>query len=339
MIIKKNFKQIVLLTIFYLFFVFLNRNYFFQNFKSDIISNYLRSQDILDQNDQIKDRIFVSDDLIYQATGYLYANGEKPQSYNFQHPPLIKYLFGYGAKIFNLPLLPNLIFAFVLLLEIYLLGILVFKNKLVGLLASTIVLFDPVFKEVSIYALLDLGQMVFILAFLISTIFYEKHTVASGIFLGLAMASKFYSPVLIFLALIYIYKITNKKIEVKKELVTLLTAFLVFNFIYINAYPYNPFFYQAKIIKFMLVHNKAESWGGILKMFFEGFILWPVSFFVTIYSLAKVKIKSTKFIFLFFPVIYFVIMTFQIPFTRYFILILPFLYIGLSSSVVEKIKL
>ena len=77
----------------------------------------------------------------------------------------------------------------------------VFKNKLIGFLASLLLLIDPVFKEVMMYALLDLGQMVFILGFIITTFYYKKHWIGQGVLLGLAMASKFYSPVIIFLGI------------------------------------------------------------------------------------------------------------------------------------------
>ena len=163
---KNSFLHLFIIFLSFSLFVLIHRDLLFQRFDPVIVKNYLRSQDIFDPQGYIKDRIFISDSDIYIASGYLYAIGFDPRSFNYPHPPLIKYLFGFSAKYFNLPLLPNILFAIILLLEIYLLGQQIFKNKLVGLFASLLLLIDPVFKEVTVYALLDLGQTVFLLGFL-----------------------------------------------------------------------------------------------------------------------------------------------------------------------------
>lgn len=331
MMLNRKFLPYIFILLCYVMFVITYKSFLFQKFNQDTMTRYFRSQDIEDINNEIKDRIFISDAEIYQATGYLYATGTSPATYNFAHPPLVKYLFGFSIKYFNLPLLPNMFFGLFLLFEVYVLGKLVFKNGSVGLLASLFLLVDPVFKEITIYSLLDLGEIVFILGFLITTVFYSKKYILSGILLGLATASKFYSPVVIFLGLIYIYKFLNKKLNIKHEFVILTTAFIIFNLIYLKAFPFNPFYNQAKTIKLMLTHNHAVSWGKVLPMFFGGFILWPISFFATIYNLLKEKFISQKFLLYLIPVFYFLVMTFQLPFTRYFILILPFLYLSLGN--------
>ena len=324
--------------VFYVVFLFLNKNKIFQKFNPETVNNYLRSQDIYDKRGDIKDRIFVSDETIYIASGYLYAKGSDPRDYNFQHPPFIKYLFGLSSLIFKLPLIPNVVFGLVLLLEVYLLASLVTKRKTVGFLASILILIDPVFKEVTSYALLDLGQIVFILGFLITTIYYEKHYLLSGILLGLAFSSKFYSPILIFLVVIYIYKLINKKLIIKREIYTLVVAGITFYLTYIVSVindkgMFNLFFQQAKMVKFMMVHNKAVEIGGILPMFFGGHILWPISFAASLYSLYKDKFITFISFLVIIPVLYTIVMFFQIPFTRYFILTLPIFYISLSNLV------
>jgi len=164
--IKNNFIYLSVLIFAFLTFVFINRQSLFIKFGPNLINNYLRSQDILDTENKIKDRILISDSDIYIASGYMYANGIDPRKYNFQHPPFIKYLFGLSSKYFNLPLLPNIFFAGFLILGVYLLGINVFKNPTIGFLASILLMFDPVFKEVTIYALLDLGQIYLYYGFL-----------------------------------------------------------------------------------------------------------------------------------------------------------------------------
>lgn len=334
---KNKATSLLVLALFFLLFILFNKDRLFQKFDPQVIDRYLKSQDILDTEDKIKDRIFISDEEIYIASGYLYVTGSEPTSYNFQHPPFIKYLFGFSSKYFNMPLLPNVIFAGILLIEVYVLANLVFKNYFIGLLSSVLLLLDPVFKEVTIYALLDLGQIVFILGFLITTFYWKKHWIGQGVLLGLAMASKFYSPVIIFLGIIYLYKFFTRSFVFRHEFLVLLVASLVFSFTYLVNFPFNIFFYQAKIIKFMLDHNHAVEWGGVIPMFFGGYLLWPILFFVNLFVLFKSKISSPVFIYSLIPTLYALVLCFQLPFTRYFILILPFLYLSLSKLICEKL--
>ncbi len=347
---KSNLLYLTILFVFTLFFFYLNKDFLFQKFDLGVINRYLRSQDILDKENIIKDRILVSDEEIYIASGFLYANGASPIEYNFQHPPFIKYLFGVSVKYFNLPLIPNLVFAGLLLLEVFLLGKLIFKSEIVGLLSSLLLLFDPVFKEVTIYALLDLGQMVFLLGFILTSFFWKKHWIGQGVLLGLAVASKFYSPVIIFLGIIYIYKIITKQFDLKRETLMLIVALVTFASTYTISFingDFNFFFHQAKIIKFMidhnragimLDHNQAVEWGGVIPMFFGGYIVWPILFFVNLFVLFKSKFTGPSFVYALIPAIYFFVLCFQLPFTRYFILILPFLYLSLSAFAISKIK-
>jgi predicted membrane-bound dolichyl-phosphate-mannose-protein mannosyltransferase len=336
-----NLKFVLILTLSFSIFVFLNKQKLFQPFNPEVVNKYLRSQDILDTENKIKDRIFVSDEEIYIASGYLYVAGSEPRSYNFQHPPFIKYLFGFSAKYLNLPLLPNIIFGFLLLLEVYLLGQLVFKNQFIVLFAVLLLLIDPVFREVTIYSLLDLGQMVFILGFIITTLFKPKNFILSGVSLGLACASKFYSPVIIFLGIIYLYKLFAKQLNLKQEILVLFTAFIVFYLTYtVSLYSgnFNIFLHQAKIIKFMLDHNQAVEWGGVLKMFFGGYFLWPILFFVNLFVLFRSKFGSLQFIFTILPIAYGIVLVIQLPFTRYFILILPFLYLSFGNFILKTVR-
>lgn len=345
---KSSFLYLTILFVFTLYFFYLNKDFLFQTFDPGVVSRYLRSQDILDKENIIKDRILVSDEEIYIASGFLYANGASPIEYNFQHPPIIKYLFGMSAKYFNLPLLPNIFFAGLLLIEVFLLGKLIFKSEIVGLLSSLLLLFDPVFKEVTIYALLDLGQMVFLLGFILTTFFWKEHWIGQGVLLGLAVASKFYSPVIIFLGIIYIYKLSlasiagkilTKQFDIKREILMLVVALFTFASTYTISFingDFNFLFHQAKIIKFMLDHNQAVEWGGVIPMFFGGYLMWPVLFFVNLFVLFKSKFTGPSFVYALIPVIYFFVLCFQLPFTRYFILILPFLYLSFANFLVSK---
>ncbi len=72
-----------------------------------LINSYLQSQDIPHEVDQ---RVFLSDGEIHIAAGYLYAKGADPTVYNFQHPPLLKYLYGLSILVFHNPYFVQLFF-------------------------------------------------------------------------------------------------------------------------------------------------------------------------------------------------------------------------------------
>lgn len=331
---KSNIFCIIFIAILFSFFVYSDKDFLFQKFDREVVGRYLKSQDIEDREGKIKDRIIISDNDVYIATGFLYATGTDPTEYNAPHTPLIKYLFGFSAKYLNLPLFSNLVLSFLFLVSVYLMGKIVFKSEIVGLLSSIMLLFDPVFKEVTIYALLDLGQMVFIMYFFILNFKKKENLLAKGIFLGLAAASKFYSPVVIFLLLLYLYKLINNKFNIKKEILVLFFAAATFFGVYIvtliDKGVIYTFYNQAKIIKYMVTHNTATTWGKSLELFFEGPFFWQISLFSSVFMLLKNNYKSSKFFVMFVPIVILLMLSFQLSFTRYFIMVLPFLYLGFA---------
>lgn len=323
------------------------RNIDFESEKvtGDYIATYLRSQDI---NFDVKPRAHISDEHIYVASGFLYATGSSPTEYNFQHPPLIKYLFGISAIHLGSAMWVQYAFAVALPLLTYLLGMKIFKSNFVGFMGSIFLIFDPLFINLSRHALLDLGQATFAVSYVLVSLCFPKRPAVSGMLLGLFAASKFYSPAIVyFLAVEALLFITNKKIDAKRILITLASSFLVFNLIYIQAYlkvgRFNIMFWQAKIIKYMLHHDAAASVGASIVLFMTGSfknwwgrgpsrdtwsLLWPTAFLVNLVNILRsTHIDKKMFIFAF-PVLYLISLSAQAPFSRYFILVMPFLYLG-----------
>ena len=97
-----------------------NRSIFYYAFDKDLIDSYLHSQDI---TDRVEGRVFISDSDIYITSGYLYAQGEDPVKYNFQHPPLIKYLYGWSIGLSGNPFFVQIIFSGLLIFMVYSLGV------------------------------------------------------------------------------------------------------------------------------------------------------------------------------------------------------------------------
>jgi hypothetical protein len=323
-------------------------------FNQNLVHDYLRSQDINDPLGLIKDRIILSDSDIYIATGYLYAKGEDPTNYNFQHPPLVKYLFGFSTLLTGNPFYVQIFFGLTLLFLTYFLGTKLFKNTAVSLVGAGLLLIDPVFGGMMYQALLDLGQAVFALAYVILMLFYPESYIMQGLILGLFAASKFWSTAALIVILIFVFKlfIRKEKINMRKTGLSFVIAFLVFSLTYLKSFTaaagsFNIFFFLAKDLRFMLAHNSAGSFGGPVILFITGFFapwwqkgvvramdysfLWPVGLLGSIFLALKTKIRDIKaFVFLI-PATYLLLTSTQVPFTRYFIIILPFIYLSLAD--------
>lgn len=86
----------------------------------DLTEKYLRSQDI---PHEVHGRIFLSDSDIHIAAAKQYALGADPTKYNFQHPPFIKYLYGFAYLLWGNPLLAQVVLGMILLIGTYGFGV------------------------------------------------------------------------------------------------------------------------------------------------------------------------------------------------------------------------
>jgi hypothetical protein len=362
---KKIFPYILITFGLFLLLVLKHPEIYKYKFNQNLIHDYLRSQDIEDPQGKIKDRIFLSDNDIYITSGYLYAKGEDPSKYNFQHPPLIKYLFGFSTVLTGNPFWIQVLFGLTLLFLTYFLGTKLFKSKTVSLIAAGFLLIDPVFGGMMNETLLDLGQAVFALGCIILIFFYPESYILQGLILGLFAASKFWSTAIFFIILIFFYKIyiRKEKIDFRKVGFSFLIAFLIFSLTYIKSFInanglFNLFAFEARVLRFMLAHNSASFIGGPILLFISGFFapwwhlpaggqgagvaragdwsfLWPVGLIVSLYLALKTKIKDVKFFFYLLPLTFLLLSSTQVPFTRYFIVILPFVYLDLAGFLTQ----
>jgi len=233
---KKDWIFLILFTIFYVFYSLIFKSDFV-NYKFDpqVIEKYKRSQDI---TAEVENRTFISDSDIYLSAGYLYSKGENPIIYNFQHPPLIKYLFGFSIKLFSNPLIVQYIFGIIFIYLTYLLGKKVFNNSIVSIVSVFLVFFDPIFQNQLEGALLDIGQSVFGLGYVLSFLFLPGSIFVQGILLGLFAASKFWIAVIVIFGILNLYKffILKKKLDYKNIICTVSIAFIVFSFTYLKTF-------------------------------------------------------------------------------------------------------
>ena len=342
----------LLLVVLYLTVLFQSHKEIFNyKFNNELISRYMLSQDI--PHEVAGKRLFLSDSEIHIASGYLYALGNNPTTFNFQHPPFIKYLYGLSILLFKNPFIIQIIFGIALLLLTYMTSLLIFNSFYSALFSTLLLLVDPLFIGISSQALLDLGQAVFILLYLYLLLKKKKiNNIFPGIVLGILFASKFWIGSLFFVLIFDIYFILKKKLVLKDITVHFIVASITFSIIYFKTFYnakglFNIIFFELKTVKYWLNHSTASIFGSSLFLFLTGYLkswwgnktivksgvwspLWPIVFMFTSLRLAKLLIKKNfdkEFLISLIPVSYLVYLGVQAPFERYFILILPFFYI------------
>lgn len=356
---------IAILSLVVLYLIILSQSHkeiFYYKFNDELISRYLLSQDI--PHEVPGKRLFLSDSEIHIASGYLYALGNNPTTFNFQHPPFIKYLYGFSILLFKNPFIIQIIFGIALLLLTYMTSLLIFNSFFSALLASLLFLIDPLFIDISSQALLDLGQAVFILLFFY--LILKKKTAKSflpGILLGILFASKFWIGSLFFVFIFDIYFILRKKLDLKDVVVHFLIASITFCIVYFKTFLdakgfFNIIFFELKTVKYWLHHSTASIFGSSLFLFLTGNFkswwgnktviksgvwspLWPIVFVFTSSRLVKLLIEKKfdkEFLVALIPIAYLVYLGVQAPFDRYFILILPFFYIIFARLIFNTLR-
>jgi len=218
-------------------------------------------------------RLFLSDSEIHIASGYLYALGNNPTTFNFQHPPFIKYLYGLSILLFKNPFIIQIIFGIALLLLTYMTSLLIFNSFYSALFSTLLLLVDPLFIGISSQALLDLGQAVFILLYLYLLLKKKKiNNIFPGIVLGILFASKFWIGSLFFVLIFDIYFILKKKLVLKDITVHFIVASITFSIIYFKTFYnakglFNIIFFELKTVKYWLNHSTASIFGSSLFLF------------------------------------------------------------------------
>lgn len=357
---KNDFILILVLIIVYLIILFIfQKKVFTYQFNKQLLKRYFLSQDI--PHEVPGRRIFLSDEEIYIATGYLYTTGKNPINYNFAYPPLTKYLFGLSIIFFNNPYWIQIFFGILLIILTYLTGIIFFKSSFVSFTACLLLIFDPLFVFLSSTALLDLSQATLGLAYFLIMIIWPEKIIIPGIILGLFAATKFWPTPIFFVLFLSIYNLIRNKFFLKKLILSLSIAFFVYNLFYLKTYidlnwQFNPIFFLLKVFKFHFYHNKSPLIGSTIFLFITGYFkswwgnltmlkadqwsfFWPFSLMTSIFLFIKTRKKPmVKFLSLF-PLVYLVFISLQPPFTRYFIVILPLCYLFLTQSAILLIKL
>lgn len=351
---KKDLLNSFVIVFFYLSILFFtHKEIFTYHFDKTLIKRYFLSQDIT--HEVSGKRLFLSDEEIYLASGYLYAKGEDPAVYNFPVPPFVKYLYGFSMRWFGNPYIVQIFFGVIALLLIYHLGKKVYGSSLVGVLAGLLLIVDPLFIDSSSHAMLDLPEAMFLLLYITALFFPKRNYFFQGVILGLFMGTKSLSTPLFFVVLLFFYFLFKKELNIKLFVKHLIIAGIIYTLFYTRSFflrngMFNIAFFALKTIKYRIVHNVTSFPGASLVLFLTSYfqtwwdrreflsvatwsLFWPIGLSASIFQ-AKEYIKKRridgKVLFAAVPILYFLYLGIQAPFPRYFLIILPFLYLNLA---------
>ncbi len=352
---------ILILVLFFSLFVTNNSDLLSYRFEKSSIDLYLRSQDI--PRDYHIDKVFLSDSDIHISAGYLYAQGADPTYYNFQHPPLIKYLYGFSIIFFQNPYYVQIFFAIIYLLTAHWFFLKISKNNYaLSLTAAMLLAADPLLTSLSSQALLDLGQASLSMIYFASILIFPTNYWLHGISLGLFAASKFWAAPVFFVTLLVVYQVLTKKFRIKNYILHLIIASLIFSLTYMKAFivrggQFNIIHYQLMTFKYWLTNSVSSIPMASLVLFVTGFFktwwgnkdlafssvwspFWPVGLIVSAFATRTAYFLKEKevLILVLVPLLYLLFLGVQAPFSRYFIMILPYIYFSISYLLFKSIK-
>lgn len=322
---------------------------FHYRFDNNLINKYFCSQDI--PHEVPCKRIFLSDGDLHIAASYLYIKGYDPSLYHFQHMPFVKYLYGLTIILFHNPYYLEIVFVILYLIFSYIFIQKIFRSHSTAILTCLLLSLGPLLRTLAKDASFDVAQADFMLLYGMLVLFKPKNYWLQGLLLGLFASSKFWGDVPFFVIMFYGYNFLKKKSTWKIFLLHLTVAFIVFCSTYIVSFinlkgNFNIIFFQLRILKYWLNHSVASIPFSSVIIFLTGYykswwvteelvksevwnLIWPLSF---ILAILKVKTDfahkqfTKKTLLAIIPLAYLFYLGPQIPFIRYFILILPFFY-------------
>lgn len=299
----------------------------------------------------------IGDDGLYVYAGWEYIHGLDPTMFNAEIPPLGKYLIGLTTLLFGNQNIFALVSGIVVLISFFFLNKIIFKDNFLALLPVALLSFDPLFYTQLRATFLDLLYLGFLLLTFI--FFLKERFFIAAIFLGAMMATKASASTFAIVALsMFVYLIYMKHTEqIKKFVISLSVSIGVF------LLTYSVYFFKGhNLIEFlgvqkwilnfytggakgdpttalqMLVTGNWPTWWGEVQRVPEWSILWPIALFACAYYLYKVVLKRKLYssvLLLFWIIIYLVFLAFVPVWSRYLLLVLPFMY-TLSVWVVTK---
>jgi hypothetical protein len=313
---------------------------------------------------------WIPDEMVFAYAGGALSKGVNPTYIASGSAPLGKYLISLSILTTGNENIIILISAVLSLYLMYLLGIQVFSNRFLALLAPTVFSFEPIFKNQLIYVpLLDIIQLPFLLA---SLYFFNRgmdkisknrflNFILANISLGGFIAVKFFLTGFIILAAwLIVILIRKDKVALKMLLLSLPFSLLVLIIsyfkVFIEGYTLRQFFgiqkwiflYQQSklILPFaiwpLIFFNRWYVWYGDKPVITDAqwTIMWPliqVLVFTTVilYLIKKIHHNKNIEILIVWSLLYTIFLSLANPTSRYLVIYFPVIYIVTVFGIVE----
>jgi len=318
-----------------------------------------------------KHPIWIRDEVAFSYSGGKLIKGTNPVLVVPDAPPLGKYLIGLSTILFNNDSTVILISAVSSLILLYFLGMQVFANKTLALIAPLAFSFERIFTNQLVYTpLLDVIQLVF---FLSAFIVFNKgllskksflYFLIANVFLGLFISTKFFVSGITIIASWYLVLLFHK--DVRRLIALTLTfpssvAVLLLSYSWVFAFGYTlnkflgiqkwVFLYHKSflILPFsvwpLLLLNRWYVWFGDKPVITDGqwSVSWPVvtilSFTtIILYLLKKIPKNNAIEGMMCWVVVYMLFLSTGQTFSRYFVILIPILYIITIYGIISLFK-
>jgi len=314
----------------------------------------------------------LSDAELYAWSGWNLIHGDSPQNVNPETPPLGKYFLGLSIVLFHNPNVISIFWAIGVLFLVYQIGNMLLNNRVLTLISLALFSFDRLFLEQLDTSLLDLPLLFFVLLTILFFLKGQKkqtYFLPSILSLSAVAMTKVY-PLSLFLGgLIVMNFILKRQFSLLRKYIQYIPFGIVFYLI-----VYMPFFFQNNLFDFAYLHywvvhfarnqvpnyHPFEIWRILLlgKWLFwtpnppkidflleirpvpQWNLFWTLGAISILYGFfkdfAKRKFNDTFFLQLF-VVCYLLFLSFGLPYPRYILLILPFLYLMLFRSHLRRV--
>lgn len=354
------------LLVFYLgFIIYTNRALFFSRFDQPYWKDrYEQSQWQLPMSERT-----LGDDGLFLYEGYRLARGDDPTTLNAEVPPLGKYLIGASIRFLGNGYWFGYIVTTVSVVLFFLLAKTLLKNNVLALSLTLIFALDPLVVNQFTLSMLDSLQLTLLLLFFLVLAYAidAKHarpriflSVVAGATIGLFSETKFplLSPVLLYLGSVVFLRQRRWQ-----TLTTFLAAACIFYVL-----PYLPYFLsghtiiewlriQKGIVAFYVKSDLAPNFGSLITTLIanryqnlftkvwepnaQWSLAWPAVTMLGISALLQRK-KQSSLIYWTYIAWFLVVSMFLysiIPFwSRYLLIILPFLYLGVGKLLASMRK-
>jgi len=314
---------------------------------------------------------WVPDEIIESYAGGAFIKGINPVYVLPDTPPLGKYLIGLSALIFNNESAVILICTILSLLLLFILSYQIFDSKFLALGPPFLLSFEPIFKNQLIYApLLDIIQLVFLLsAFIIfNKALTSKKSLLflflANIFVGFFISTKFFItgvPIEAAFYLVLLLKKDKRRIIELTLTVPIAVFILLLSYIRVFAfgYTFNKFlgiqkwvflYHKSQLILPLsiwplILLNKWYVWYGNKPVISDAqwVITWPIITLLTIATtllgiLKKIKFNQSIWVLIAWTVFYFAFFSFGEITSRYFVILIPVLYVIAFYGVIKVLR-